>query len=115
MSLVSRNYDVPAMAGTRDIDVRTAYALQQQGAQLIDVREPHEFAQGHARGASNVPLGQLAARIAAVAQDRVVLLICQSGGRSRSAQDILSRRATLDIRNVQGGTSTWRLAGQPIE
>jgi len=34
----------------RDVDVREARALQQQGARLIDVREPHEFAAGHAAG-----------------------------------------------------------------
>jgi rhodanese-related sulfurtransferase len=40
-----------------EVDVAAAHLLQQQGAQLIDVREPYEFAAGHARGACNVPLG----------------------------------------------------------
>lgn len=41
---------------TRDVEVRDVPTLQEQGAHLIDVREPDEFAAGHARGAHNIPI-----------------------------------------------------------
>ncbi len=97
------------------ITVQEAHSLQQEGAQLIDVREPYEFAQGHASGARNIPLDRLAERLTEIATDRVVLLICESGVRSQSAQAGLVKRNITNTRNVQGGTGAWRRAGLPME
>jgi rhodanese-related sulfurtransferase len=95
--------------------VATAHTLQQQGAKLVDAREPHEFKASHARGARNIPLGQLGNRIGEVATDRIVLLICRNGHRSRVAQDLLRRRNTADTRNVRGGMLAWHGAGSPVK
>jgi len=100
---------------TRDVDVREARVLQQQGARLIDVREPGEFATAHATGARNIPLGQLAARSGELAGAETVLVICQSGNRSKVAQRQLAARNVADVRNVSGGTTAWRAAGLPLE
>ncbi len=100
---------------TTETDVVGARKLQQEGAQLIDVREPYEFSSGHAKGAKNIPLGQLAQRLKEIHQDRTVLVICQSGNRSRSAQGLLRRQNIADVRNVRGGTSAWRAAQLPME
>ncbi len=100
---------------TNEADVTSAQKLQQEGAQLIDVREPSEFASGHAKGAKNIPLGQLAQHLNEIQQDRTILVICQSGNRSRSAQGLLRRQNIADVRNVRGGTSAWRAARLPME
>jgi len=99
----------------RDVDVREARALHQQGARLIDVREPGEFTAGHAMGARNIPLGQLAARSGELAGAETVLVICQSGNRSKVTQRQLAARNVADVRNVSGGTTAWRAAGLPLE
>jgi rhodanese-related sulfurtransferase len=96
------------------VDAATAHVLQRQGAQLVDVRETHEFAAGHARGAVNIPLGQLAGRLDEITPDRTVLLICRSGNRSRTAQDLLQRRGMADTRNVTGGMMAWHAARLPV-
>jgi rhodanese-related sulfurtransferase len=98
-----------------DVDAAQAHALQQEGAQLIDVREPQEFRSGHARGAKNIPLGQLAQRCGEIKADRTVLVICQSGSRSRSARSQLQSRPFADVRNVVGGTSAWQRAKLPMQ
>ena len=98
-----------------DVDVLKVQQLQQEGVQLIDVREPGEFASGHAKGAHNIPLGQLAQRQEEVQRNGTVLVICQSGNRSEAAQGLLKRLSVADVRNVRGGTSAWRAAGLPIE
>ena len=100
---------------TNETDVLGARKLQQEGAQLVDVREPYEFESGHAKGAKNIPLGQLAQRLNEIQRDKTVLVICQSGNRSRSAQGLLRRQNTVDVRNVRGGTSAWRAAKLPME
>ena len=97
------------------VDVNAAQALLEQGAQLIDVREPSEFKDGHARGAKNIPLGDLLLRKSELDPARTLLLICQSGGRSASGQKRLLQEAFSDVRNVTGGTSAWKHAGLPIE
>jgi len=96
------------------VDVARARALQEGGAQLIDVREPGEFAAGHACGARNIPLDQLANRIGEVDRAGTVLVICQSGNRSKVGRDLLARQRVADARNVAGGTKAWRAAGLPL-
>lgn len=100
---------------TGAVDVAGARALQQQGAALIDVREPREYAAGHARGARNIPLAQVAARAGEIPADGPVLLICLSGGRSGRAQATLRRLGRTNTHNVAGGTTAWQAARLPME
>ena len=84
------------------------------GAQLIDVREPEEFASGHAAGAVNVPLGDVPSRFSEFNQDEDLYIICQSGGRSARACRWLEQSAGIPAVNVDGGTSAWAAAGLPM-
>jgi rhodanese-related sulfurtransferase len=98
-----------------EISVRDAEQRVAGGsAVLIDVREPVEWRQGHAPGATSIPLAQLSARIASLSRDRDVLLICRSGNRSGVAQDILARAGFDHAINVQGGMLAWQRDGLPI-
>ena len=107
-----------ALRGTEDptanVDVTEARALQQEGAVLIDVREAHEFRSGHAKGARSIPLSQLQKRMSEIKTGKTVLVICQSGNRSRTARSILKEQLT-DVRNVRGGTSAWQRAKLPMQ
>lgn len=62
---------------------------------IIDVREPEEYAGGHASGALNVPLSKLMrgpTLVADVAKDAEVILYCRSGNRSEMAMNILRKQ-----------------------
>lgn len=85
-----------------------------EGAQLIDVREPDEFALVHAVGAVNVPLAQVPSYVGSIDQDRDLYVICQSGGRSGRAVQYLAQNG-IDAINVAGGTSAWVAAGLASE
>jgi rhodanese-related sulfurtransferase len=63
--------------------------LLQQGATLIDVRSPGEFASGHIQGAINIPVDQIALRAREIPTDKPVVLYCRSGARSSSAASTL--------------------------
>lgn len=78
---------------------------------LLDVREPEEWAQGHAEHAQLVPLGALDPTT--VPTDRPVLLVCRSGGRSGQAVQAL-RNNGIDATNVAGGMTAWHQAGLPM-
>ena len=61
-----------------------------RGARLIDVRTASEFRSGHVKGATNLPVNALRARIQEVgATEEEIVLCCASGARSRSAAAIL--------------------------
>lgn len=85
-------------------------------AQLIDVREPDEFAAGHAKGAINIPLSQLPERAEEINTDRTTYVICELGGRSAQACSYLTQHLDKDVFiNVDGGTEAWRNDGLKME
>jgi rhodanese-related sulfurtransferase len=65
--------------------------LKAAGAQLVDVRTPAEFAQGHAPGTLNIPLDEFVARVEELDPTQPVILCCASGGRSGMAKQVLDR------------------------
>lgn len=75
---------------------------------LIDVREPYEYSRGHIRGAVNIPLSQLAARIGEIPPERKLFVYCQSGMRSRQAARMFSKRGYNEIVNLSSGLLSWR-------
>ena len=73
--------------------------LVAEGALLLDVRTPSEFAEGHAESATNIPVQDLSARIHEVPKGASVVVYCRSGGRSAMAAQILRARGhhVLDV------------------
>lgn len=95
-----------------EINVVDIAELLAGGASLLDVREPDEWAAGHAAAAVHVPMGQLT--LDRVPPGRPVLVVCHLGARSAAVCGAL-RRAGVDARNVHGGMDAWEQAGLPIE
>lgn len=128
MSLVSRNPQVPLRDGDRtdktddmtastedsepETNVVEIAGWLEAGAALLDVREPDEWANGHAASAVHVPMGRLTLDL--VPAGRPVLVVCHLGVRSAAVCAAL-RRAGVDARNVRGGMDAWEQAGLPIE
>jgi rhodanese-related sulfurtransferase len=83
------------------------------GAQLLDVREPGEWAAGRAPGALHMPLADLGSRFQEIPRDRPVYVICRSGSRSDYAAQALAG-AGWDARNVADGMYGWQAAGRPM-
>ncbi|MBW2526720.1 MAG: rhodanese-like domain-containing protein [Deltaproteobacteria bacterium] len=71
------------------------------GATLVDVRTPGEFASGHVEGARNIPLQELPSRLHALgSKQRPVLVYCRSGNRSGSAKRQLERAGFQRVINL---------------
>lgn len=75
---------------------------------LIDVREPHEFAQGRIPGAVNIPLGQLTEAASNLDRTAETYLICASGNRSATAARRLKKLGFGKAYSVAGGMRAWR-------
>lgn len=96
-----------------EVTIEQLAQARQSGASVVDVRETDEYAGGHVTGALSVPLGDLTARKAELPKDQTVYLICQGGGRSGKAADLLSAEG-YDVRSVAGGTTAWTEAGGQV-
>ncbi|MBI2708388.1 MAG: rhodanese-like domain-containing protein [Actinobacteria bacterium] len=103
-----RPVDVP------EIDVDELRRRREQGAVLLDVRQPDEYESGHVPGARLIPLPEVPDRLAEVPAGETVLVICKTGGRSRRAAEYL-RANGVDAVNVAGGTMAWIEAGHPVD
>jgi rhodanese-related sulfurtransferase len=97
-----------------EIDVAELAARQAEGATLIDVRRPEEFADARVPGAQLIPMGELVERIEEVPTDGTVYVICATGARSAKAAAHF-RSQGIDAVNVAGGTLAWIDAGLPID
>ena len=84
-----------------------------EGAVLLDVREPDEWHAGHAPNAVHVPLAALAASIDQLHKDQPIVAVCRVGGRSERAAAALLQRG-YDAVNLAGGMQAWNAAGMPV-
>ena len=84
--------------------------------QVVDVREPDEFAGplGHVPGARSIPLGALAERIGELDRTKPVVAACRSGARSAQAVAILQKAGLADVANLAGGMLRWRADGHAV-
>ncbi|GAB4544209.1 MAG: hypothetical protein OHK0023_00670 [Anaerolineae bacterium] len=80
---------------------------------LLDVRTPEEYAAGHIRGATLLPLQELEARLAELPKDKPVVIYCRSGNRSAQAFQILKAAGYTNLYDL-GGIISWQGAGYPI-
>lgn len=99
-----------------ETDVAQAAEVYSNGTtQIVDVREPKEWAGGHIPGAIHIPLGHLAQRKQKLDPERPVITVCHSGSRSLAAAKILSGGGFGDVKSLAGGMKAWIAAGQPVE
>jgi len=71
--------------------------------QLIDVRQPGEYEQGHIPGAILIPLSDLPYRYTELDADRETIVYCRSGVRSRSGCQILTGLGLKSVYDMEGG------------
>jgi rhodanese-related sulfurtransferase len=105
-----------AKAGPDVVDVAEAKRLIDDGAVLVDVREPREVAQVSIDGSVLLPLPQLSEGSLAgvpVDHDTPIVTICASGVRSLYAQLLLKAQGYSTVKNVDGGIAAWIGAGLP--
>ncbi|GAA0451645.1 sulfurtransferase [Paractinoplanes deccanensis] len=86
----------------------------EDGAYLLDVREPDEWAAGHAPGAHHVPMMEIPARVADVPTDVEVVVVCRSGGRSGQVVSYLMGNGWDNVRNLDGGMKSWEASGRQV-
>lgn len=92
--------------------------LDKGEAVMVDVRDPNEYVEVHAKGVRLIPVNTVMSEIKQIrefAGDKEVLFICKSGHRSGLAAEFATAAGLDDIplSNVEGGTQAWVAAGYP--
>ncbi len=84
-----------------------AAARAARHGQLLDVRTPQEFAEGHLRGAVNIPLSELHRRLSELGdRSRPLVVYCRSGRRSAVAAAELRSSGFAEVHDL-GAMSNW--------
>lgn len=85
--------------------------------QLIDVRTPEEYGQGHLKGALNYNINSndFENQLSNLDKNKPVLVYCLSGGRSSSAAELMAEKGFTEVYNMQGGIMKWNAANKPVE
>ncbi len=81
--------------------------------QLIDVRQPGEWAEGHIEHAVLKPLPNLTASLDDLDRGRRAIVHCKGGYRSSAATSLLARAGFEELVNLTGGFDAWRACGLP--
>lgn len=84
---------------------------------VIDTREDHEWADGHAAGATHLSRGVLERDIETVVPDKSarIVLYCGGGYRSALSADSLAKMGYTNVWSLAGGWRAWQEAGLPVE
>lgn len=98
------------------VDVKQAQIMSQQGALLLDVREPGEYSAVHVPNAKLIPLGQVSSRLKEIEayKDKPIVVMCRSGRRSAQAVTILREAGYTQVSNVNGGILAWESDGLEV-
>ena len=95
------------LSGAKRISGAEARKLVEGGALLVDVRTPHEFAQGKIKGSKNIPLQAIGNRLNDFGKtDQPIVLCCKSGSRSAMAARTLKGAGYTKLYNL-GGWQNW--------
>ena len=112
--VVLQNSQTKTVSLPTEITVTQAAQKRNQGAFILDVREPSEWTQFHIPGATLIPLGDLPKRLNEVPKDQEVVVVCRTGNRSAEGRDILLNAGYKKVTSMAGGVTQWQSQGLPI-
>lgn len=83
--------------------------MSKKGAQLVDVRTPKEYNDGHIGAAKNIDFygSTFKSQMEKLDRNKPVLLYCHSGGRSGQALTMLKSMGFKEVYDLKGGWSSW--------
>jgi len=106
-------------AGAQSSLAPNEFEAKMQGStdgQILDVRTPEEFKEGHLKGAVNINFydDDFAQQAAKLDKNKPVFVYCAMGGRSASAAGQMAKSGFTSIFDLKGGITAWKKAGKPV-
>jgi rhodanese-related sulfurtransferase len=96
-----------------EVSAAQALELMRSKAILLDVREDHEWAAGHAPEATHIPMSRISQHAQNLPADKTIICVCHVGARSAAVAAALNR-AGWTAHNLSGGMEAWVAAGLPV-
>lgn len=100
-----------------NLSVEDFEAKLKSSVQLIDVRTPEEFSEGHLAKAININIGSPTWQtdVETLDKNKPVLVYCKSGARSEEAANSLTNLGFKVVYNLEGGIMKWQIEGKTVE
>jgi rhodanese-related sulfurtransferase len=85
--------------------------------QLVDVRTPEEYQEGHLKNSVNYNLNgsDFENQLNKLDKNKPVMVYCLGGGRSAEAAEMMKEKGFTQVYNMQGGIMKWNAANMPID
>jgi thiosulfate sulfurtransferase len=96
------------MSEFKRIPPEQAQALREQGAVVVDIRDPQAYAAGHIAGARHLDNHSVADFIRNADLDAPTVVVCYHGNSSQSAAAYLVGQGFSDVYSLDGGFELWR-------
>lgn len=98
-----------------EVDQMTVHEVKERAAelQIVDVRSPDEWKEGHIPGATHIFLPELEKRAGELKKKTPVAVYCDSGYRASLGTSILQQKG-FEVHNVPGSWQAWKNAKYPI-
>jgi thiosulfate sulfurtransferase len=96
------------MSEFQRIPPEQAQALREQGAVVVDIRDPQSFALGHISGSHHLDNHSLADFIAKADLDKPLIVSCYHGNSSQGAAAYLAHQGFAEVYSLDGGFELWR-------
>ena len=103
--------------GVKVVDVvKYENKMKQPDVQLIDVRTPEEFREGHLEKAINIDItaDNFDTKVATLNKEKPIMVYCKSGGRSARASARLKDLGFKNITDLDGGIMNWKSENKKI-
>ena len=94
-----------------NIDVEEAHEMLEKNPEqiiLLDVRTEGEYDAEYIPEAINIPKNVLESRLDELDSSKTIIVYCKSGGRTRTASDILAQHGFAKVYNMLGGINAWK-------
>ena len=90
--------------------------VNHDGAVVVDVRDKHEFSQGHIVDAVNVPHVAISSRLGELEKykQKPVVLACKMGQHAGAAGTVLRKAGFENVSRLKGGIAEWRNQNLPV-
>lgn len=96
------------MSEFKRIPPEQAQALREQGAVVVDIRDPQAYAAGHIDGAQHLDNHSISDFIRAADLDKPTVVVCYHGNSSQGAAAYLIGQGFSDVYSLDGGFELWR-------
>jgi rhodanese-related sulfurtransferase len=112
IALQSNKTTPAATTKTNSLSMATINSDVASGGQLIDVRTPAEYRQGHIKGSQNLPLQSIEAnQLPGTNKDKPIYLYCRSGNRSAQAAALLKQAGYQNVIDLGAMSQVQSLGG----